>query len=129
MYPSLWFAPLRKVSADTSLGPHRLEAGTVVAYSPYLLGRRPDTFAEPHKFSPDRWNGVKLPISAHPVYTPFGGGARKCIASDLSFTELVLVLATIARRWRLQEVADGGPLPTRAGVGNRRPTSHESWLI
>ena len=42
-------------------------------------------------------------------YLPFGAGTRKCIGATFAMVEGTLVLAVIARRARLEEVA-GAPL-------------------
>jgi cytochrome P450 len=46
------------------------------------------------------------------AYIPFGGGRRACIGASFAELETVLVLATIARRYRLELTADGMPVPT-----------------
>jgi hypothetical protein len=56
---------------------------------------------DPEAFRPDRWaDGLakRLPRFA---YFPFGGGPRLCIGSGFATTEATLLLATIARRFRM----------------------------
>jgi cytochrome P450 len=43
---------------------------------------------------------------------PFGGGRRACVGASFAKLETVLVLATIARRYRLELTARGIPVPT-----------------
>ena len=38
------------------------------------------------------------------AYFPFGGGPRQCIGESFAWMELILLVATIAQRWRLQLV-------------------------
>ena len=49
-------------------------------------------------------------------YFPFGGGARQCIGEAFAWMEGVLILATIAQRWRLRlapgQVVEPQPLIT-----------------
>jgi len=115
MYPSLWFAPLRVVTADAWLGGYELPRGTVIAFSPYLVQRNGESYDNPDRFDPDRWEGAVLPASSRQAFIPFGTGSRQCIAQDFAFNELVLALATIAGQWQLESVA-GSPLSTRAAV-------------
>jgi cytochrome P450 len=60
-------------------------------------------FPEPERFDPDRWRAsdprnMSLPRFA---YFPFGGGPRVCIGAGFAMMEAVLLLATIAQRFRL----------------------------
>lgn len=114
-YPSLWFGPVRVATADTRLGGHVIPAGTVIAYSPYHIQHRSELFDDPERFDPDRWAQTELPAPSRGAFIPFGGGARQCIASEFAFHEMVLTLAAIASRWRLEPVP-GSPLRTRASL-------------
>jgi cytochrome P450 len=46
------------------------------------------------------------------AYFPFGGGPRICIGEAFAWTEGILVLATLAQRWRFQTVP-GHPIALR----------------
>ena len=52
------------------------------------------------RFDPSRFAGSD---AARPkfAYFPFGGGSRICIGEGFAWTEGVLVLAALLRRWRL----------------------------
>jgi cytochrome P450 len=43
---------------------------------------------------------------------PFGGGRRACVGASFAELETVLMLATIARRYRLELTMRGIPEPT-----------------
>jgi cytochrome P450 len=58
-------------------------------------------FPDPDGFDPDRWEHADLPKGA---FIPFGAGARFCPGHFFAQTEIALVAATIARRWRLVPV-------------------------
>jgi cytochrome P450 len=45
------------------------------------------------------------------AFIPFGGGKRACLGASFAELETVLVLATIARRFRLELTAGGMPAP------------------
>ncbi|MER7701545.1 cytochrome P450 [Kitasatospora sp. NPDC097605] len=102
LYPPGWLFT-RVLTVDSDLGAAHLSAGTVVAYSPYLIHRRPDLFEAPDAFRPDRWQDPRGP---HDGYLPFGAGARMCIGERFARTEAVLALAEITARWRLVPVTD-----------------------
>ncbi|MFD9698356.1 cytochrome P450 [Lentzea sp. NPDC059081] len=91
----------RTAAVDTDLAGHPIPAGTTVVYSPYLLHHRPDQYADPELFDPDRWD-LRRPAPAREAFVPFGGGARKCIGDRFALTEITLALATIVARWSLR---------------------------
>ncbi len=91
----------REALRDCEIGGRRVRAGTIVLMSQWVVHRDPRFFADPDAFNPDRWaDGLaqRLPRFA---FFPFGGGARRCIGGDFAMTEAVLLLAAIARRFRL----------------------------
>ena len=104
LYPPAW-AIGRQPLEEFSAGGYRVRAGTVVLMSPWVTQRDPRWWPEPERFDPDRWtpeNEARLPRYA---YFPFGGGPRKCIGEGFAWTEGILVLATLARRWRLRHAS------------------------
>jgi cytochrome P450 len=112
MYPSVWIMT-RVVTSSTRLGGHVIPAGTVLTYSPYLVGRS-SHYERPDCFDPDRWDEAR-PTPPRHALVAFGGGARQCIAIQTAPLEMILALATIASRWRLEPVP-GTPLRPRATV-------------
>ncbi|HEV2201642.1 MAG TPA: cytochrome P450 [Bryobacteraceae bacterium] len=114
LYPPAW-AIGRRAKQDYRIGEYRIPAGSILLMSPWVSHRDPRWFPEPEKFDPDRWRpeiAEKLPKFA---YFPFGGGARVCIGERFAWTEGVLVLATLAQRWKLRLVP-GQVVDTRAVI-------------
>ncbi|MER5418043.1 cytochrome P450 [Streptomyces virginiae] len=113
----------RTCTADTRLGRYPVPAGTLIGCSPYLLQRQADLYPDPDHFDPDRW----APNHPHPprreAFITFGGGARKCIGDRFGMNEMVLALATIAARWRLQPIPHQRVRPVFSG-----PTLQPSGL-
>ncbi|WP_316528323.1 cytochrome P450 [Kitasatospora brasiliensis] len=103
LYPPGWLFT-RVTTRPVELAGHRLPAGSVVLYSPHIVHHRADLFPDPERFDPDRWRDDtdRLPRG---VFTPFGGGARKCIGEVFATIEATLALASITARWQLD------PLP------------------
>jgi cytochrome P450 len=114
LYPPAW-AIGRRAKQDYSIGEYLIPAGSILLMSPWVSHRDPRWFAEPEKFDPDRWRpevAEKLPKFA---YFPFGGGARVCIGERFAWTEGVLVLATLAQRWKMK-LAPGQKVDTKAVI-------------
>ncbi|MFG1798214.1 cytochrome P450 [Nocardia sp. NPDC049149] len=101
LYPPLWFLT-RVATTDTELGGHRIRAGSTVVCSPYLIHHRGDLHAAPERFDPDR----HLAQPPRDALVPFGAGARRCIGDQLATAEATLALATLARRWRFEQVTE-----------------------
>ncbi|MFI9824359.1 cytochrome P450 [Streptomyces sp. NPDC052013] len=99
--PPAWIVT-RTTTRETELAGHRLNPGTTVMYSPYLLHHNPDLFPDPEQFDPDRWLPERANAVPHGAMLPFGAGNRKCIGDKFGMTEAALAIATIASRWQLR---------------------------
>ena len=99
LYPPAW-ALGRMAVRETRIFNYLLPKGSIVILSPYTMHRHARYWPEPERFDPDRF----LPenIAARPRFSffPFGGGPRACIGERFAWNEGVLVLATLAQRWR-----------------------------
>jgi cytochrome P450 len=103
LYPPIW-AMARVALRDDELGGYAIRGGTVVIVSPWVMHRDPRYYTEPENFEPDRWaDGAEKRLPRY-AYFPFGGGPRGCIGSRFALQEAVLLLATIAQRFRLTAV-------------------------
>jgi len=105
LYPPAWIIGRRAI-APYPVGDYVLPARTIVIISPYVLHRDARRFPEPDRFLPDRWTPEFKAALAPFAYVPFGGGPRRCIGESFAWMELVLVLSTIAQRWRLRVVPE-----------------------
>jgi cytochrome P450 len=63
-------------------------------------------FDAPEAFCPERWNNDFARTLPKYAYFPFGGGPRVCIGNQFALMEGILLLATIARRFRLRLAPD-----------------------
>jgi cytochrome P450 len=101
LYPPAW-AIGRKAIVDHDLGGVHVPARSMVLVSPFVLHRDARFWDAPAEFRPERWleQNVKE-ASQRNIYFPFGGGVRRCIGEGFAWTELILLVATIARRWNL----------------------------
>jgi cytochrome P450 len=76
------------------------------------MHRDPRFYPEPERFLPDRWTPAFRSSLPRHAYFPFGGGPRHCIGESFAWMELVIIVATIARRWDLRLVP-GHPIATQ----------------
>ncbi len=104
LYPPLWMMG-RKAQERCELGGVTLPAGSLLLISPWAVQRRPSLFPDADLFVPERWLAMPDPPMPRFAFFPFGGGPRVCIGQSFAQRETVLLLATIAQRFRL-EVAD-----------------------
>lgn len=112
LYPPAW-AIGRRALEDYALEDYVIPARSVLLMSTYVVHRDPRWFSEPERFRPERWaEPAERPKFA---YFPFGGGARVCIGERFAWTEGVLLLATLAQRWRFR-LEPGHPVASRAQI-------------
>jgi cytochrome P450 len=112
LYPPVW-ALVRNPIKDCEIGGYRVPAGASVIMSPWVMHRDPRYYDEPERFIPDRWPDDRIGPTRS-TYFPFGAGPRLCIGASFAMMEAVLVLATIAQRYKITPVPDWPvePLPT-----------------
>jgi len=104
LYPPAW-AMGRQSTAEVELGPYRFRAGTYFFFSQYIIQRSAEYFPDPLRFDPNRFSPENKAGRPRFAYFPFGGGGRQCIGEAFAWMEGVLMLTTIAQRWRLRFVA------------------------
>ena len=106
LFPPAW-AIGRLAIEDHEFGGFRVEKGALVLVSPFVAQRDARYWENANDFIPERWEaqGVKEAGQKN-IYFPFGGGLRRCIGEGFAWTEAILVLATLARRWRLTLVPE-----------------------
>jgi cytochrome P450 len=101
LYPPAWIVGRRAIE-DAPLGEWTVPKGSIVLMSQWLTQRDPRFWREPDAFRPERWSNGETATLPKFAYFPFGGGNRVCIGEAFAWSELILVLATIARRWRFE---------------------------
>jgi cytochrome P450 len=101
LYPPVWVFPRRPLQ-EYEIGGFTAPAGSYFQLSPYVTQRDARYFPEPEKFDPDRWSSSDAISRNKFTYFPFAGGMHRCIGEGFAIAEGVLVLATIAQRWRLR---------------------------
>ena len=108
LYPPAWTMG-RKAVERHAIDGHTIEPGALVIVSQWIAHHDPRWWESPDEFKPERWQsqagnsesgtGNRPPRPKY-AYFPFGGGSRICIGESFAWTEAILLLATIAQRWR-----------------------------
>jgi cytochrome P450 len=75
--------------------------------SPWVTHRHPAIWRDPEGFDPERFADPTAVDRF--AFFPFGGGPRLCIGHSFAMMEGLLVLATLASRFRL-ELVPGHPV-------------------
>jgi cytochrome P450 len=123
LYPAAW-GMARLAVEDHEIAGYPVTKGMGVAMAQWVVHRDLRWYDAPEEFQPERWEDdlwKRLPRFA---YFPFGGGPRQCIGNAFALMEATLILATIARKFRLRLVANHPVAPLasitlrpRYGVG------------
>lgn len=113
LYPPAW-AVARRSLGPCEIGGYAIPADALVVMSQWVVHRDARWWPDPDRFIPERWRDP-APDRPKFAYFPFGGGARMCIGEHFAWLEGVLVLASIARDWRMS-VAPGASVTTRATI-------------
>jgi cytochrome P450 len=110
LYPPAW-AIGRQALEAFPLGDFVVPAKAMVLMSQWVMHRDARFWPEPERFEPERWTPEAKASRPKFAYFPFGGGARVCIGEPFAWMEGVLLLATIAARWRLRLAPDARVAP------------------
>ena len=90
----------RQAIRPIDIGPYTLPAGSTILVSPWVVHHDPRYYPDPFRFDPQRWTPERLAARPKFSYFPFGGGHQRCIGESFSWTEGVLLLATLAQTWQ-----------------------------
>jgi cytochrome P450 len=112
LYPPAWGFSRQAIGPDT-IGGYSLPAGWLVFVVPFVMHRLPTYWDEPETFDPERFSPEQNAARLKFVYLPFGAGPRQCIGNQFAMIEAQLVLAALARRYRLV-LSPGHPVEVQA---------------
>ena len=106
LFPPAWTVG-RLATEDHELGGYLVAKGSLILMSQYVIHRDPRFWENPDSFEPERWETQNIKEAGQKfTYFPFGGGVRRCIGESFAWTEGILLLATLAQRWRLRVVPE-----------------------
>jgi cytochrome P450 len=101
LYPPA-FGLGREAVNDCEIGGYRVPKGTQVFLFQWATQRDPRFYDEPNAFHPERWTEDFIERLPKYAYFPFGGGPRVCIGASFAMMEVILCLATIGQKFRLE---------------------------
>jgi len=101
LYPPAHTLSREAVAADEVSG-HPIAAGSTIYIVPWLVHRHRRLWDQPDRFDPERFTPERTAERPRFAYIPFGAGPRICIGAAFAITEAILILASIAQRYRLR---------------------------
>lgn len=99
----------RRALEDCTIGGRHIPKGTIVQLCWRIAHLSEKYFPEARKFIPERWMETQPPEQGKHAYVPFGGGDHICIGSGFAKMAVVLTLATLCRRWRMDVISPDFP--------------------
>ena len=128
LFPPAWIQG-RQALEEVTIHGTPVQRGQVVFVSQWLTHRDERWWPKPEEFDPDRFDVTdpQLATDGSPrprwAYLPFGGGSRSCVGEAFAWAEMILVLATLARRWRFTPAPDAKPVHLEPGITLRSGTA------
>jgi cytochrome P450 len=103
LYPPAWVIGRRAIN-DYTISNCVLPPRSVILMSPFVVHRDARYYPDPVRFDPERWTPEARELRPKFSYFPFGGGPRVCIGESFAWMEGVLLIATIAQKFRMKLV-------------------------
>jgi cytochrome P450 len=101
LYPPAHTLSRTAMANDEVLG-RLIPKGSQILIVPWLLHRNPRLWQDPDRFDPERFAPERAASRHRFAYIPFGAGPRICIGSAFAMAEAMLIVATVAQRYRLR---------------------------
>jgi cytochrome P450 len=103
LYPPAWILGRRALGPFEANG-YDIPPRSIVLLCQYVTHRDARWFPDPARFDPERFTPERQADRPRFAYFPFGGGPRVCIGEQFAWMEGIILLATIAQRWRFRLV-------------------------
>ncbi len=102
---------VREARCPVTFRNRQVGAGSQVVISPWHLGRHRAIWDAPDAFCPARWQGAEGRAAARDGFIPFSAGPRVCPGAGFAMIEGPLLLALIARAFRITRAPGPEPVP------------------
>ncbi|MGH3177717.1 MAG: cytochrome P450, partial [Streptosporangiaceae bacterium] len=113
---------IRRSLKDGTLGRYRIRKGDIILVGTLAAQRDPRYWGpEPDRFDPEQFTMDKIADRPRHAFIPFSIGKRQCMAQEVTFMMLRVVLFEVYRRYRLR-LAPGATVVKNAVV-TTKPTA------
>ncbi|KGM36051.1 cytochrome P450 [Inquilinus limosus] len=105
LYPPGWIVgrrARRPLEVPGSDGRRRIRRGTTINIAAWVTHRSPRHWPDPERFDPERFLEATAAQRPRGVYLPFGHGPRACPGRGLALAEMSVLVALIARDFRIE---------------------------
>ena len=92
----------RQAVAEDRIDGVRVPPGAILNMNIWLAHRDPGVWEDAESFQPERFERGQASERPKLAYFPFGTGPRVCIGNSFAMLEAHLILAAVARKWRLR---------------------------
>jgi cytochrome P450 len=102
LFPPAWTLG-RLAIEEHEFGGYKIPKKALVLASQFVMHRDGRFWENPENFEPERWERLSVKEAGNKfIYFPFSKGVRSCIGEGFAWTEGVLLLALLGRKWRLR---------------------------
>ena len=105
LYPPVWVLSRTAINDDVMGGLH-IPAGSEILIFPYITHRHRKWWRDPESFCPDRFAPENSAARPRFAYLPFGAGPRTCVGLNFAMTEILVALAMVLQRFRIELAID-----------------------
>ena len=102
LFPPTWMFVRMAQRDDVLPSGAPIPAGSKIYLSQWVMHRDPRWFPDPERFDPQRFTSDAMKSRPRLAYLPFGAGRRLCLGEDFAWMQGTLILAAVARRFRLR---------------------------
>ncbi len=102
LFPPAW-AIGRLSIEEHKFGDFEIPKKSLVLVSPYIMHRDKRFWENADEFIPERWFSQSIKEAGQKfIYFPFSRGVRSCIGESFAWMEGILLVATLAQKWKLR---------------------------
>ncbi len=110
LYPPVGFY-IREATKEGEFRGKPVCPGANVVVSSWTIQRHREMWERPDEFDPDRFQTPSAKASLKCAYLPFSKGPRVCLGANFAMQESTLVIASLARSFRMKAVEGDKPEP------------------